>query len=160
MFLIVEGTNATTAQSSCPHPKLETRSAVRKRLLVLFAGQAATQKRWPERANNSQDWHDALRALNAHFQRKINWNPAAGMSVSDTEANELVQMALARCTEIVSHASIRTNIDNIGALLAERAQGTTGRVSLSGPEIVSICEQDVGGDFQRANPWLAWIDGS
>ena len=45
--MTVDGTNASKAATWCPYPSLDTMPALRKRLLVLFAGNTATLLKWP-----------------------------------------------------------------------------------------------------------------
>jgi hypothetical protein len=78
--MIACGANASTPVARCPHPPLDTLSALRKRLLVPFAGNAATRQRWPDSNNDWGDWNDVLKALLQHFQRPkgITWMPIDG----------------------------------------------------------------------------------
>jgi len=71
--------------SECPYPSLESKSAVRKRLLVLFSGNDATRERWPKSENNQQDWLHALGAIHAHCQRSgaASWVPTDGYALRD-----------------------------------------------------------------------------
>lgn len=160
ILLTVENGVATTAKSKCPHPTFEAKSDLRKRLLVLFAGRAATQARWPGSENDWDDWSDARMALHAHFQRPggFKWYVGDGYSVRDTEVDGLISDSMNKCAEVISHPPVRATVDTLGALLATRAQGTTGCISVTEEEIVSYCQRDIGCDFQRENPWIEWVN--
>lgn len=160
MFLDVKRNNATTAKSSCPHPTVETASAVRKRLLVLFAGRIATQARWPGSANDKDDWGDARKALLAHLQRQgcTFWLPNDGLSLRDVQANAFVQSAREKCVEIIETPLIRAAIDEIGSILANLAQNVNGRVSLTGKDVIVHCEGRIGTEFRNSHPWKDWIE--
>jgi hypothetical protein len=67
--MTVVDASATNVVAECPCPGLESTSAVRKRLLVLFAGNAATREHWPASDNNWGDWQDVLKAIQLHFRR-------------------------------------------------------------------------------------------
>src|SRR5690242_16385734 len=69
--MTVDGANASKASTCCPRLPLPTLSDLRKRLLVLFAGNTATLKRWPGTWNDSGDWMDVLAALHQYFKREM-----------------------------------------------------------------------------------------
>jgi len=61
--MTVAGTNASKASTCCPRVPLPTLSDLRKRLLVLLAGNAVTLERWSDSWNDAGDWRDVLSAL-------------------------------------------------------------------------------------------------
>src|ERR1700687_1168720 len=81
--MTVRESNASHASARSPYPSLDTMSALNKRLLVLFAGNASTRQRWPNSNNDWSDWQDVLSALQQYFQRPkgINWIVADGRLV-------------------------------------------------------------------------------
>src|SRR4051812_21482267 len=85
----VVGSNATNVGAECSCPVLESTSAVRKRLLVLLAGNGATLERWPVSNNNWGDWQDIVKAIHLHFRRPDvgKWFNGDGMTLRDTDAN-------------------------------------------------------------------------
>lgn len=157
---VIEG-NATKVHAVCPHPSLDTKSAVRKRLLVLFAGNAATLRKWPESWNDWGDWQDALKAIYLHFQRPdvSKWFVVDGKKLRDPEADELLQAAMLKSKEIVDHPQIRPAIERIAVAFADSKPDFDGTVQHPGAEIVAICEADIGKAFQEMNPWSEWIAG-
>src|SRR4029077_15924736 len=74
MVMTVEGTNASKPSTCCPRLPLPTLSDLRRRLLVLLAGNAVTLERWPDSWNNRGDWDDMRYALRDHLKLdSISW---------------------------------------------------------------------------------------
>jgi hypothetical protein len=159
--MTVRDTNASHVSARCPHPSLDTMSALRKRLLVLFAGNVATRQRWPNSNNDWGDWQDVVRALQDHFQRPkgITWIVADARGLRDDEANAVMQAAMSMCAEIMAHPQIQEATVRIATAFAGVTPGQSGAVRLDGREAVSICEAVIGEDFRAANPWSGWIGG-
>ncbi|MFW6114299.1 MAG: hypothetical protein ACOC7K_01005 [bacterium] len=152
----VRDSSASHVSARCPYPSLATRSALRKRLLVLFAGNAATRQRWPESDNDWSDWNNVLRALQTHFQRPagIKWTRADGRMLRDVEANEVMQTAMSKCGEIVGHPLVQEATVQIAMAFASLA-GENGVVRFNGREVVSILRhrrrRGVSGDESVVN---------
>lgn len=159
--MTVRDANASHVSACCPCPPLETMSALRRRLLVLFAGNSATRQRWPNSNNDWGDWQDVLRALQAHFQRPdgIRWFIADGRVLRDTEANAVMQEAMVKCAEIVADPQIQQATMRIATAFAAVPPGENGVVRLNGVEAVSICEAVIGEGRRMVNPWLGWMAG-
>lgn len=161
LHMTVRDGNATEAAAECPKVPLQSRSAIRKRLVVLFSGNDATRERWPTSENNQQDWYDALGAIHAHCQRKgaADWVPSNGYALADTEANDRLLESMIKTKEIVKHPAIRKAIDRLADVFAKTSPDAEGRVFLSGTDAVSICEEELGKDFLSVNPWSDWLAG-
>jgi hypothetical protein len=160
LHMTVVGQDATNVYAECPSPPdLDTISAVRKQLLVLFAGNASTRKRWPDSFNDWKDWLDSNTAIRMHLHRDIEWYVTDGMKLRDPEANELVQAARVRSEELVRDPKIRAAIDEIAREFASASSDAVGRVWLPGATAVGLCEKIVGKGFQAENPWSAWLAG-
>lgn len=160
--MTVVGSNATNVTAECSCPGLESKSTVRKRLLVLLAGNAATLERWPESNNNWGDWLDILRAIQLHFRRPdvAKWFNGDGMTLRDTEANALIQTARIKSEEMVANLLIRHAISKVGNAFASAGPGPDGMTRLSGVVIVAICEAEIGNEFRNTNPWTDWLAGN
>jgi hypothetical protein len=153
----VQESNATDVGCRCPSPSLNTTSDIRKRLLVLLAGQAATKRDWPESWNNRRDWDFVLLALSRFFQRPTELDGA--LYPTDPVARVLVETADRKCAEIVAHCSIRRAIDTVAEAFAACKAEESGVVCLSALDAVRICESVVGSKFRLDNPWSDWIAG-
>ncbi len=152
---------ASHVSARCPYPSLDTMSALRKRLLVLFAGNTATRQRWPNSNNDWGDWQDILRAVQDHFQRPlgIKWIVADGRVLQDVEANDVMQAAMSNCAEIVAQPLIQEAMVRIATAFASVIPGENGTVRLDGGDVVSACEAVIGQEFRAKNPWSKWIAG-
>jgi hypothetical protein len=157
--MTVSESNASDVHSACPYPDLDTASAVRKRLLVLFAGNAATRKRWPNSENDRDDWSEVGKALYFHFRRTITQNPSDGLAFADPEANELAQESKRKSAGFVEHRQVRTAMDEIAEVFRNTTPDTDGKVWLPGATAISVCEKHLGKDFQVENPWSGWLAG-
>jgi len=178
--MTVEGTNASKASTCCPRVPLPTLSDLRKRLLVLLAGNAVTQARWPDSWNDEEDWSDMRRALKEYLkldniawiiidgttplerfqnQRKPYQPEVENRKTDNPEANSAMQEAIVRCRKIVAHARIRQAVDKVAAAFLAAPRGDDGLVQLEGHEAVAICEEVIGDEFRTTNPWSAWIAG-
>lgn len=157
----VANSDATNVTAECSSPTLESTSTVRKRLLVLFAGNAATLKRWPDSINNWGDWQDILKAIQLHFRRPdvSKWFACDGMKLTDIEANDLLQAATRKTDEMMNNTVIRRAIDKIAAAFVS-ALGVDGIARLSGDTVIAICEREIGNEFRKSNPWVDWMAGN
>jgi hypothetical protein len=175
--MTVDGANATKLSACCRRLPLTTLSDLRRRLLVLFAGNAVTMQRWPGKWNDGGDWKDALLALAEYFQRGMKWvacdsrtlfmqrfqpalapPPEKNRTVEDPEANLILQDAIARCDEMVAHPLFRAATEQVASAFIGAAPGEDGVTRLEGPAAVAICEA-VGAAFRADNPWSAWMAG-
>jgi hypothetical protein len=160
--MIVRDSNASCVSASCPYPSLDSLSAVRKRLLVLFAGNASTRQRWPDSNNDWGDWRDVLSALQKYFQRPsgIKWFAGDGYLLrDDTEANDVIQSTMSKCTEIIAHPPIKEAVIQIATTFAQITPDESGAVRLKGRAVLLICESVIGEPFRLVNPWSDWIAG-
>lgn len=159
--MTIVGSTATNVATECPCPGLESTSAVRKRLLVLFAGNAATLDRWPESSNNWGDWQDVLKAIQGHFRKPdvSKWFAADGMVLRDTEANDLLQTARLKTDEMMRSPILRRAINKVATAFAAADPCPDGITRLSGATAVAICEEEIGHDFRNTNPWADWMAG-
>ncbi|XZE35741.1 hypothetical protein SH501x_001281 [Pirellulaceae bacterium SH501] len=160
--MTVVDANASKAAAECPRPSLASKSALKKRLLVLLAGNAATRQRWPDSENNWGDWTDILKAIGAHFGRPeaSKWFTADGMSLRDTDANEVLQAAMLKTDEMMNESMLRCAIDRVAAAFVSTAPGSDGVIWLSGADAISICEVEIGIEYRDSNPWSEWMAGN
>jgi hypothetical protein len=135
---------------------MNTESAIRKRLLVLFAGKAATQHRWPGSENDQRDWHDACQEIQTYLQCPGGLVLIPGDRFLSAEANALVAEAREHCAAIIAHPSVRKAIDLLATAFANAPPDSFGMAQLSGAEIVAICQAEIGDAFKDTNPWSEW----
>jgi len=180
MEMTAEGANASKASTCCPRVPLVTLSDLRKRVLVLLAGNAVTLERWPDSWNDAGDWRDVLSALREHHKLDtIAWTINDGNTplerflkhrephkrevdnrkTDNPKANAALQDAMVRCREIFAHPPIREAVGKVAAAFLAAPRGDGGLVQLEGREAVEICEAVVGQEFRITNPWSAWIAG-
>lgn len=159
LLMTVRDANASQVSARCPCPGVETTSGLRKRLLMLFAGNQVTLARWADKWNDWGDWQDALKALGQHFQRPINWLVRDGKKLQDAEADGALQASIKKCEEIVADLRFRAAVTQIAAEFAGVAPDASDVVRLGGSRAVEICEAAIGHEFRIANPWSAWIAG-
>ncbi len=157
--MTVSDSNATKAFTRCPNSSLDIPSDLRKRLLVMFAGNAVTLRKWAGRWNDRGDWLDVGLAFFRHFKRPIKWVPMEGKAVKDAEANAVMQTALAYCNEIVAHPAISPATERIAWAFMAGTPNERGVVLLPGAKAVSICQAEIGDVFRQTNPWAEWIAG-
>ena len=157
--MTVSETTASEPVTRCPPPPLDTLSALRRRLLVLLAGNTATLSRWPNSWNDWGDWNRIGEALWRHYGRNILRVMSDGRSFRDPEANAVVQDALGRCGEIVAQPLVREATAQVAAAFLAAPRGEGGLVRLEEPAAVAICESVLGEGFRAENPWSAWMCG-
>lgn len=178
--MTIQGTTASKASTCCPRVPLPTLSDLRKRLLVLLAGNATTLERWPDSWNDAGDWKDILSALKDYLKLDtITWIINAGKTplerflksceppklevdnrkTDNPKATSALQDAIVRCREIFAHPPIREAVGMVAAAFLAAPRGDGGLVQLEGREAVEICEAVVGQEFRITNPWSAWIAG-
>ncbi len=159
--MTVRDANASHVTACCPCPPLDTMSALRKRLLVLFAGNTATRQRWPNSNNDWGDWQDVLRAIQDYFRRPdgIKWCVADGRMLRDAKANAVMQEAMSKCAEILAHPQIQAATIRLATAFAAVPPCEDGVTRIDGREAVLICEAVIGEGFRAANSWSRWIAG-
>jgi hypothetical protein len=176
--MMMEGTNATKPSTCCPRIPLPTLSDLRKRLLVLLAGNAVTQEQWPDSWNDRGDWGDMLCALKEYLKldnlawiiiegttaverflnsRKPQKPGVENRKVDNDEANSLLQDAIPRCREIIAHPTIREAVGKVAAAFIAAPPSEDGVTRLEGPAAIEICKAVVGEEFRVNNPWVTWI---
>lgn len=178
--MTVQDGNASKPSTCCPRLPLPTLSDLRKRLLVLLAGNTVTLERWSDSWNDSRDWDYMLSALREHLKLdEIAWVKIEGKTplerlkkhfepqkrevehrkTDNSDANLALQDAIARCREIVAHPLIREAVGKLAAAFIAAPPGEDGVTRLDSPAAVAICEAVIGEDFRASNPWSAWIAG-
>jgi hypothetical protein len=178
--MTVDGTNASKPSTCCPRVPLPTLSDLRKRLLVLLAGNAVTLERWSDNWNDAGDWRDILSALREYLKLDtIAWIINDGKTplerflkhrephkcgvdnrkTDNPEANSALQDAIVRCREIVAHPPIREAVGKVAVAFLAAPRRDGGLVQFEGREAVVICEAIVGQEFRITNSWSAWIAG-
>ena len=172
--------NATAPSARCPRIPVPALSDLRKRLLVLLAGNAVTLNPWPNSWNDGQDWLDALSALREYLKLdRIAWVINDGQTAADRflkrneprppevdkrrtdnpDANAILQDAIARCREIISTPLFHQATTQVAAAFVASPAGEDGVTRLERPVTVAICEKVIGQEFRRSNAWSTWIAG-
>ena len=180
LVMTVKDGNASAPSARCPRIPLPTLSDLRKRLLVLLAGNTATLERWPTSWNDRNDWLDVISALKEHLElEQLAWvliegktaierfmksrephSPEVDKRKTDNpEANAVFQDALAHCRAIIADPLFKKGIVDLAAAFIAAPVGENGLTRLEGPEAAAICERGIGPEFKAANPWSAWIAG-
>lgn len=159
LLMTVRDANASQVSARCPCPGVESTSDLRKRLLVLFAGNQVTLERWAGKWNDWGDWQDVLKALGQHFKRPINWIVSDGKMFRDGEADRVVQYSINRCEAIVADARFKAAVSQIAVEFAGASAGANEVVRLDGSRAVESCIAIIGDEFRQANLWSAWIAG-
>lgn len=174
----IDGTNASDPSTCCPRLPLPTLSDLRKRLLVLLAGNAVTLQRWPDSWNDDRDWFHSLLALKEHMKLdNLAWVIDRGQSAAERfrrrnepqprevhnrktdspKANSILQDAIARCREIVADPLFQRAVDQVAAAFIAAPIGDDGVTRFGGPKAVEICDRVIGQGFRAEKPWSAWI---
>jgi hypothetical protein len=178
--MTVKNGNASAPSARCPDVPVTALSDLRKRLLVLLAGNSVTLERWPNSWNDRGDWLDALSALKEYLKLdRIAWviNDAQTAAerlmkrneprphevdkrkTDNPEANAILQDAIACCREIISTPLFRLAIAQVAAAFVASPPGEDGVTRLEGPAAVAICEKVIGEGFRMSNAWSTWIAG-
>src|SRR5207244_1710866 len=74
LVMTVKDGNASEPSGLCRRLPVPTLTDVRKRLLVLLAGNAVTLQDWPGSWNGTGDWRDVVSALKEYLQlESLGW---------------------------------------------------------------------------------------
>ena len=157
--MTVSGSDAEDVHAVCPCPDLTMVSEARKRLLVLFAGNAATRKRWRDSENDKGDWQDVCMALTSHFCCTVTESVKDGLSISDADALKTMHEARLKRVDFVASLKVRGAIDEIAEVFRSIPPDAEEKVWLPGETAISICIKHLGEDFQAKNPWSGSLAG-
>lgn len=158
--MTVKDGEATKVRTDCPRPSVGSKSALRKRLIMLFAGREATQKPRPGSTHDKGDWIDACMAAAEYFGLKNVGGPEGTDRVAtQPEPNEAIQDAIAKSAEIVRHPTIEAAIEKIAFAFLAVPLDEAGKRRLEGGEVFAICEELVGNEFRLVNRWSEWMAG-
>jgi len=155
----VRGTKSTEAYAECPCPSTDTLSDIRKRLLVLHAGTAATWARWPGRYNNAKDWVDIYADVATRLRREVLRDLSDDQPTQDAEANLLIESARNLCDVLAKDSRIRAAIDQVAKEFDKTQADFEGYVRFQAERIIAICESTIGEKFRAQNPWSSWLAG-
>lgn len=159
MQMRIESGEAKEPETGCPDPQsYPDLASIRRRLVMLFAGNAATRQHWPDSENDRADWEAAKTALVQHLPKQISWTASTGLQLCP-EHRALVDETQARAAEMVSNPILRKAIDSIAATFSGTTPEADGMVQLKGEAVARMCDELVGEVFQRNNPWVDWLDG-
>ncbi|KKL97520.1 hypothetical protein LCGC14_1833640 [marine sediment metagenome] len=157
---LVEG-GATDAIMHVIPPEVQTLSAARSRLLVLYAGSVASNTRFSTNWSDfHKDWNLALTVTASYLKlHNLEWCPSDGWSVKNREANAILQDTWIKADEIVNHSTLVTTIDAVATLLFDAQPDGKGLCVIYGPEVTDTCERLFGPELRHNNQWSHWLNG-
>lgn len=158
--MTVNGSTATLPSTDCSYPEPhDTVSAVRKRLVVLLAGEEATRRKWPEASHNRHDFEQMQAAIRWYLKiERTGWIPGTGLKIDPPEANDLLQEAISTAGQLIGDPLVSRAIDAVAAEFSRAELDVDGKARLSASAVESICERVIGDEFRRANQWLEWLE--
>lgn len=161
----VDHGQAINPSSYCPAPYEagQSKSSVRKSVLVYYAGRAATQNDWPGSHHDAADFDEACYALAKHFStvsQKLNGQ----WEVNEPEVNEFLQNTITLCNELIENANILCAIQHVVGIAVmskprdSEASEFRGRIEVTGCQINDICRAVITDGFRTSNKWSNRIE--